>query len=79
MALCQDLPGGERHASLPGGAFVTRKNPSDIAASVRQRLLNMAKGQGEDFQLGVKMNQDGRVKQTLFVFDSHQHKKMFPR
>lgn len=30
---------------------MTRKNLSDIAASVRQRLLNMAKGQGEDFQL----------------------------
>ena len=30
---------------------MTRKNPSDIAASVRQRLLNMAKEQGEDFQL----------------------------
>lgn len=30
---------------------MTRKNPSDISASVRQRLLNMAKEQGEDFQL----------------------------
>jgi len=30
---------------------MTRKNPSDIAASVRQRLLNMAKEHGEDFQL----------------------------
>ena len=30
---------------------MTRKNPPDIAASVRQRLLNMAKAQGEDFQL----------------------------
>jgi hypothetical protein len=30
---------------------VTRKNPSDVAASVRQRLLNIAKDQGEDFQL----------------------------
>jgi len=30
---------------------VTRRNPSDVAASVRQRLLNMAKDQGEDFQL----------------------------
>lgn len=30
---------------------MTRKNPSDLSASVRQRLLNMAKEQGEDFQL----------------------------
>lgn len=30
---------------------MTRKNPSDIAASVRQRLLNMSRDQGEDFQL----------------------------
>jgi predicted nucleotidyltransferase component of viral defense system len=30
---------------------VTRKNPSDISASVRQRLLNRSKEQGEDFQL----------------------------
>lgn len=30
---------------------MTRKNLSDVAASVRQRLLNMAKEQGEDFQL----------------------------
>jgi predicted nucleotidyltransferase component of viral defense system len=30
---------------------VTRKNLSDIAASVRQRLLNLAREQGEDFQL----------------------------
>lgn len=30
---------------------MTRKSPSDVAASVRQRLLNMARDQGEDFQL----------------------------
>jgi predicted nucleotidyltransferase component of viral defense system len=30
---------------------VTRKNPSDISASVRQRLMNRSKEQGEDFQL----------------------------
>ena len=30
---------------------MTRKNPADVAASVRQRLLNIARDQGEDFQL----------------------------
>jgi predicted nucleotidyltransferase component of viral defense system len=30
---------------------MTRKNPSNLAASVRQRLMNAARQQGEDFQL----------------------------
>lgn len=32
---------------------MTRKNPSDISASVRQRLLNRSKEHGEDFQLVI--------------------------
>jgi hypothetical protein len=30
---------------------MTRKTPTDLASSVRQRLLNMARDQGEDFLL----------------------------
>jgi hypothetical protein len=30
---------------------MTRKNPKNTAASVRQRLLNLSRQSGEDFQL----------------------------
>jgi hypothetical protein len=46
-----DLPRGEGDASLPGVADVTKEKPGNLAASVRQRLMNLARLRNEDFQL----------------------------
>jgi hypothetical protein len=47
----QNLPRHSSHAPLSGGAGLSQKIVKDIAASVRQRLLNRSKERGEDFQL----------------------------
>ena len=46
----ESLSSGERHASLHGIAFVT-KDVKNVAASVRQRLLNLARKRNDDFGL----------------------------
>lgn len=50
VASGQDLPGGQRHATLPGVADMTKEKPRNLAASVRQRLMNLARARNEDFQ-----------------------------
>jgi len=40
---------GECNAPLSGVAFVTRQKPRNLAASVRQRLFNLAQERHEDF------------------------------
>ena len=40
----------ECDAALSGIAHVTAKKPSNIAASVRQKLMNLARERREDFQ-----------------------------
>lgn len=40
----------KRHASLHGEPDVIAKQPNNMAASVRQRLANIARDKGEDFQ-----------------------------
>lgn len=50
MALRQDLPHGECDASLPGGYRI-----SNVATSVRTRLLNVAKTQGSDFNISGEL------------------------
>jgi hypothetical protein len=44
------LPHDQRHASLSGVARVTNETPKNLAASVRQRLMNVAQADKEDFQ-----------------------------
>src|SRR5262249_35860751 len=45
------LPRPYNHAHLPGGAFaMTRRPITNVAASVRDRLLNRSRQTGEDFQ-----------------------------
>lgn len=44
------MPGGKRNAALYGISFLS-KPITNIAASVRQRLLNLARGRNEDFGL----------------------------
>lgn len=41
----------KRHSPLPGDPRVTNRRPRDLAASVRQRLMNLARDGREDFQL----------------------------
>ncbi len=41
----------KRHAPLPGVPDVTKQKPRNLAASVRQRLMNLARTQKEDFRL----------------------------
>lgn len=44
------MPCGKYRSTLCGGSSLTKKALSNIAASVRQRLLNIAKERSEDFQ-----------------------------
>jgi len=42
---------GQRDAALPGVPDVSKDKPRNLAASVRHRLADLARKQGEDFQL----------------------------
>lgn len=45
------MPGCQRHAPLYGVSGLSKEIPTNIAASVKQRLLNRARAQKEDFNL----------------------------
>jgi predicted nucleotidyltransferase component of viral defense system len=49
LALRENLPRGERDAALSGDGGVTRRVTANIAASVRQRLYNLAQEKRESF------------------------------
>jgi hypothetical protein len=52
LAICKSLPGSKHHAALSGVAGdMTGKQRRNTAASVRDRLLRLAKQRGDDFQL----------------------------
>ena len=44
------LPGGERHAALHGSDAMSKKKPTNIPVSIRNRLFAHARTQEEDFQ-----------------------------
>jgi predicted nucleotidyltransferase component of viral defense system len=44
------MPGGQRHAALPGVLGVSRSERPASPASVRARLLNIARARGEEFE-----------------------------
>ena len=52
VEICRDLPGAERDASLPGGPGLLRRNRRslNLSASVRERLRNVAKELGLEFE-----------------------------
>jgi hypothetical protein len=45
------VPGIERHEAIHGGSCLKSAPPRNLAASIRQKLLNIATRQGEDFGL----------------------------
>lgn len=45
------MPGFQRHETLSGVSGLSNPRPSNIPASVRQRLLNLSRERGEDFNL----------------------------
>jgi Nucleotidyl transferase AbiEii toxin, Type IV TA system len=45
------MPGRQRHAALYGVSRLTKPIPTNTAASVKQRLLNRARAQKDDFNL----------------------------
>ena len=51
IAVSEDLPGNEDHATLHGSYRMTQDKPSNVAASVRQRLLNIIRETGDDANL----------------------------
>jgi hypothetical protein len=51
VASRQSLPGRQRDEAIHGGSALKAANPRNVAASVRQRLLNIAASSGEDFGL----------------------------
>src|ERR1700690_4327994 len=45
------MPGFERDETVHGGSHLKPAPPRNLAASIRQKLLNIATRQGEDFGL----------------------------
>lgn len=50
MVLCQDLPGNQCNATLHGIDAMSNIQIKNLSASVRDRLLNLSKERGEDYQ-----------------------------
>src|SRR5579872_350500 len=50
MGSRENLSDGKCHASLPGSGSMTERKPRNLVASVRQRLMNLSRERGEDFQ-----------------------------
>jgi predicted nucleotidyltransferase component of viral defense system len=51
MALCRDLSGNDHHETIHGDAQLISPPSPNLIASVRQRLLNHSREQGQDFNL----------------------------
>ena len=47
MALCQDLPHGQRHEAIHGGYYANKRKPTNLPASIRQRLLSLSRDRSE--------------------------------
>jgi hypothetical protein len=54
VAFREGLPRVERDAALSGSRGLKSKGTPDRAASVRARLLNLARQRGEDFQITLR-------------------------
>src|SRR5207248_2803350 len=67
-------PHGERHAALPGVPGVSKDRPRNLAASVRHRLMELARKQGEDFQLVLTRF---IIERLLYRLSQSDHGKQF--
>jgi hypothetical protein len=51
VALCKGLPSQQRNAALLGGSRLSKDRSKNLAASLRQRLLNLAHDRKDELQL----------------------------
>ena len=65
---------GECNAALSGVAFVSREKPRNLAASVRQRLFNLAQERREDF--GLVLTRYG-LERFLYRLAQSQYRDQF--
>jgi hypothetical protein len=45
------MPGSKCHAAVPGIGCVNEKDVKNFAASIHQRLLNLSREHGDDFNM----------------------------
>src|SRR5437588_795215 len=74
LASRQGVSRGECNAPLSGVAFVSREKPRNIAASVRQRLFNLAQERREDF--GLVLTRYG-LERFLYRLAQSQYRDQF--
>src|SRR5438067_11633928 len=74
LASRQGVSCGECDAPLSGVAFVSREKPGNLAASVRQRLLNLAQERREDF--GLVLTRYG-LERFLYRLAQSQYRDQF--
>jgi len=70
---CEGLPSRQRHASVYGVALLS-KPVTNVAASVRQRLLNLARESKQDFGLLLTKY---ALERLLFRISQSEHKTAF--
>src|SRR5262245_52335638 len=68
------MPDDERHAAVPGSDRMSPKKPKNVAASVRQRLLNLSRQTGEDFQQLLTRYASERL---LYRLSTSEHAERF--
>lgn len=74
MASCKGLQGCERNPTVYGVAYLSEASPANVAASAKQRLLNRARTQKEDFNLLLTKYALERV---LYRISRSRHKEAF--
>ena len=68
------MPGIERHETLYGGSGLKQAAPRNLAASIRQKLLNLAARHGEDF--GLVVTRYG-LERLLYRLSQSRHRDQF--
>src|SRR5205085_11909435 len=74
LARRQGMSRGECNAALSGVAFVRWEQPRNLAASVRQRLFNIAQERHEDF--GLVLTRYG-LERFLYRLAQSQYRDQF--
>ncbi len=75
MEVCPNLLCGPRDATLSGGAHMNSRRPlRNLASSVRQRLLNLAKEKQKDFQLVLTRY---ALQRTMYRLSRSAHRSQF--
>ncbi len=74
MGRRQSLPRGEHHATLSGVTLIARSEAKEHPASIRQKLLNLARDRNDDF--GLILTKYG-LERILFRLSKSKYREVF--